>query len=483
MMRRLWIIPMIIMTVSSFALAELGGEAQQALARAREAARDARERYAEVVNHPDQPLWREAIREGNLALSLAPEHPEVLEFLAKTHTAVRWNSRAWELWERYLEAGGEPTGEALEQLATAGKALAYARYQRGDLQGAIEYYQQVFALHPASGETITWLGRIHFELGEYQVAREYWQEALSRGVDEATSRYFLERTESRLEHGAEASDAFYRGLEAYEAGELEAALPEFIAALQHDSQYKDAAVWAARTALESGRPDEAQRYWQRVLELDPSDERAEFFLSVAEDQARWGAEAVAAFTEGYNHYEAGELEAAAERFSAAASANADYKDAFVWAARSYQESGRIERAIDYWQRVVALDPDDSRAVYFLNLAESQRGVEREAAQAFSQGVASYQVAAFDEAQAHFERALEEDPDYAEAWAWLGRLHFDRGDFEAAAERYERALELDPESDDVRFFAEEARRLATPEPSEEGSAVTSPDDEADTGEDE
>ena len=54
---------------------------------------------------------------------------------------------------------------------------------------------------------------------------------------------------------------------------------------------------------------------------------------------RWGVDAALAYYDGLAAYEVADLESASSSFVAATEANPDYKEAWVWAARSLQENG------------------------------------------------------------------------------------------------------------------------------------------------
>ena len=441
------------------AAAQLPPEAQEALNRATVLASRAQTTYQNTVNNIDQPLWREAIQAGEEARGLAPDAPEPLRFLAQSYAAVGWDIRAWDFWLRYLDAGGALNAGVREGLGAVGNRLGYARYSAGDFEGALGYYEAVNARAPEDREAALWLGRIFFELGRPEEALPYWQRLVETSPDDEGARYYLERTQQQLSVGVGASNAFQQGITFYEGGRLEEALTRFREAFRANPDFTEALVWTGRTALELGLSEEAKAAWEEVLTKNPDDARARYFLSVAEDQLTWGAEAAQAFEAGLGQYNAGAFAAAADLFAEALEANPDYKDAAVWAARAFQESEQAQRAVAYWQRAQALDPDDTRIPYFLGLARDQARFGAAAASAFSQGLSSYQLADYAEAEAGFRRATEANPDYADAWGWLGRVYFDRAEYARAADAYGRALELEPDDDSYIFFAEEAARLA------------------------
>ncbi len=443
-------------------------QADALLQQAREA--EASARSSPIQRTPDQADWRRAIELGGQALSLAPHDLELERFMARTYSYVKWYARAYTAWLAYLADGGElsadaphPEGEQgdPEMFAEAGTQLGFARYQAGDAEGALRYYGKVHDLLPDDAEALRWLGRIHFEQGEADQALPFWQRLVELQPDDAGAKYYLERTKQRLAVGAEASDLYQKGIGSYEAGDLQAAQGQFEAALKANADFTDAAVWAGRTSLELGQPRKAQGYWRQVTLARPDDGRARYFLEVATTEVTWGVDAGKAYYDGQAKYQAGDVEGARADFAKALAANPAFVDAWVWAARTSQESGHFADAILYWQGVVQRSPDDSRASYFLQQAKTQLDYGPEAGAAFIAGVEKYQAGQFDEAETDLKKAVADNPSFPEAWGTLGRMYFQQARYHEAADAFQRALELRPANDDYAFFAKEATRLAGP----------------------
>lgn len=451
--------------------AQNGGGSPDPLAEARSAVVSARAAYD--IHTPDRPLWQEALQLGGRALEERPEDPEVLHFLARTYSEVRWHIRAWGYWQDWFAAGesladaggatvdrtGPGAPSSRELFAETGTELGFARYQASDPDAAIPYYQAVEARLPDHQETLRWLGRIHFEEGRAEEALPYWQRLADLRPGDESVTYYLERTRERIAVGVEAADAFDRGIRSYEAGDPTGALGAFEAALDANAEYTEAAIWAARTALDLGLSERAVRYWQVVMTLSPEDGRARYFLQVARTQAQHGPAATEAYFRGQGHYSEGNVQAANEAFVEAARAAEEFEDAWVWAARTYQELGNPAESIYWWQGVLRLNPEDDRAEYFLSQAQNQLAYGVAAGEAFTRAVRAYQLAQIATAEAAFREAVEANPEFAAAWGWLGRIAFAEERFEAAAEAFSRAAELRPDVEDYAFFANEARRLA------------------------
>jgi tetratricopeptide (TPR) repeat protein len=431
-------------------------ESQALLQAARAGAAEAR--ASDETPNPDQALWREAIRLAELARREQPEDPETVLFQARLYSEVSWYSRAWGAWLDYFALTGVAPDD--EAFATAAHQLGFSRYQAGSLSEALDYYQKLLEFQPANAEALSWIGRIHLEAGEPAAALPHLQQLQEQAPGDPAIAYQLARAEAMVSFGSEAASAFYRAAGHYERGELTQALQEFEAALRHNAQYAEAAVWAGRTALELGEPRRAVVHWEKAVALDPADGRSQYFLALANDQLEWGREAASEFHRGQSLYENGEPAAAHDAFVAAAGSNESYLLAWSWAARTAQELDRLPEAISYWQEVLDRDPADEGARYFKRVAEQRLAFGEGASEDFLQAVALYQQGSFAEAEEGFLATVQANPRFAPGWGHLGQLYFSQGRFEEAADAYEKAAEIDPEHENYSFFATESRRLAS-----------------------
>ncbi len=162
---------------------------------------------------------------------------------------------------------------------------------------------------------------------------------------------------------------------------------------------------------------------------------------------------------GYGAYSRGDTELALEYYFTIADLVPHDINAHVWSGRILIETERPEAAIPYWQRVLELDPGDVRAAYFLELARDQATWGTAAVTAFREGVALYEDGRLSEAAERFARATTRNPEYPQAWAWLGRVAFERGQYADARRHYARAAELEPGNQTYAYFRDEAARRA------------------------
>ncbi len=491
----------VLVTTTAFASAQTAGDAANAYAIAEEALAAATAVPLGRAPSPDDPAWRDALQAATgaadaavrAAAAVVAADPADEAARVAAQAAVRrayrleahaygltnWYSRAFVAWDAFLAAGGELTdagpslpgdpgthllGDRDEYRRVVGQ-LAFARYEAGDLEEARGWYLTLLDRVPDDPEALRWLARIAYERDDTSAAVIIWQRLLEVAPDDEGARFFLELTKERERYGVAASEAYRSGIRAYESGRLEPALKAFQAAAEANPSFVDAAVWAGRTALELEEPELAVGYWERAVNLDPADSRSAWFLDYARLEAEWGVEAGRAYYGGLAAYEADDLEGARKLFVAATQAAPEFKEAFVWAARTTQELGAPDEAIAYWQVVLRLDRDDERARYFIANARRAIRYGPEAGGAFARGLAAYQAGDGPTAQAEFEAATEAAPEFLQAWAYLGQVAFQNRDYVRAGAAYRRAAALDPGDDDYAFFAGEAERLAENERSE------------------
>lgn len=160
---------------------------------------------------------------------------------------------------------------------------------------------------------------------------------------------------------------------------------------------------------------------------------------------------------GYGLYQQGDLDGALSAYLGVLDQVPYDLEAASWAGRILMEQGRPQQAISYWSTVAERNPTDTRAVYFRDLARDQATWGTDAANAFREGVSFYEAGSFTEARERFTRATILNDGYAEAWAWLGRVEFEAGNYADARSHYGRAVEIEPAFDTYRYFYEEAGR--------------------------
>lgn len=157
---------------------------------------------------------------------------------------------------------------------------------------------------------------------------------------------------------------------AYQAGNKELAAERYELVIRLAPDNVEAYRWIGRIMLELQLPEQAVAAWRTVLELDPSAEGAEYFLELAQAQARWGIEPANDFYTGIAAYEANNVQQARNSFAAASARNTNYAAAWAWLGRVNFEAGLYDDAHAAYSRALALEPDNSNYQWFT--AESLR---------------------------------------------------------------------------------------------------------------
>lgn len=123
-----------------------------------------------------------------------------------------------------------------------------------------------------------------------------------------------------------------------------------------------------------------------------------------------------------------------------------------------QQTGRLDSAIDHYQRALALQPDNAESHNNLAVALQDRGQLLLAEQHFQQALrlnpgyaAAYcnygnllqQQGRLEVAIAYYQEAIAADPSYAKAYGNLGHLYRRQGNLAMADTYYRRAINLNP----------------------------------------
>ncbi len=255
---------------------------------------------------------------------------------------------------------------AAEALATAEARMAEALTSYGRQYPDRPLWQQAFAegrramsLAPDALEPARFLAVAYSRSNWYGPAWNAWRDYVRRGgtvLDDPEAQELIAEVGHELAYGA------------YARGDTDLALEYYQTIADLVPSDANAHVWSGRILMETERPDQAIPSWQRVRELDPSDDRAAYFLELAREQATWGVAAVTAFREGVSLYEGGRMSEAAERFARATTRNPGYAQAWAWLGRVAFETEQYADARRYYTRAADLEPDNETYTYFRNEA-------------------------------------------------------------------------------------------------------------------
>ena len=178
---------------------------------------------------------------------------------------------------------------------------------------------------------------------------------------------------------------------------------------------------------QAGRLQAAEQIYRQVLAADPNQPDAWHLLGIIADQV-------------------GKHAAAVEHIAHAIRLAGDQAVFHQSLGDAYLALGRTVDAVSCYQRALALKPDDVEAQRRLGDAiAGRRGLAPSSADELNGlGITLAQQGRLDEAIADFRRALEINPDLAQAHHNLGIALQEQGRLEEAAASYRRAVELKPD---------------------------------------
>jgi hypothetical protein len=288
--------------------------------------------------HPfmDQPLWREAINYGLAAKDAAPANPEPYGYLGKVYSYVNFHDAAWDAYQSFRAFGGTPDERQRQQLIELGRTLGYEFFARDNFAIALEYYLVAYHYAPDDQELNLQIARSYLGNNRADLASAYLRKLDVKHIGEY-GRY-LETAADQLTYGQSASNAYERGIKQYYLGNLNDARDSFAQATRLDPTFQKAFVWAGRISLELSQPDVALPYWQQAQSLQPNSAAMQYFLSVTQNQMRWGVAAQTFFERGISLYNQGKMSEARINLEQALTQNPNFSEAWAWLGRIAYEA-------------------------------------------------------------------------------------------------------------------------------------------------
>jgi len=177
----------------------------------------------------------------------------------------------------------------------------------------------------------------------------------------------------------------------------------------------DAGVKEAGERLRKGDLDGAITLLQGVLDENPDDANALFFIGLGYARKKMHPEAIAALTR-------------------VTELNPAFPGAYFELGVCHRELGDLPKALEYYEKTTQLDPTNADSAY-------------------NSGLILFQTNRVDEALSRFETGLASKPEDPELQEMVGRCHLHEGKFEAAVEHLERARAATTDPDKVALLDE------------------------------
>ena len=325
--------------------------------------------------------FEEALEAAERAADLSPQDAEVQTFLAEILADLRMYDRATAAAERAVRLDPENaeahrnlayvyelTGREQEALAEYQRAYeleskfvhrhtslaAYYLFEVDELESGREWLVSAQELAPDDYITLIFLARVHSDRGEVEQAIAYCEQILEQapgapdghnclgGVYLDAGRYAEAEAERRSAIAADpADDTGYLGLGYVYLGqgECQQALSQFAKAVEIHPRTggNHTALGFAHACL--GQFEQAAAEYEQAIELEPQEGDHHILL-------------------GRLHLESGDLDRAEREFEKAISLDPDNDQYVAWLGRLYAAQGDLERAVVEYERASAMDPDD-----------------------------------------------------------------------------------------------------------------------------
>ena len=286
--------------------------------------------------------------------------------------------------------GMAPTATPLpNDLATLGANLVLA----GDLEAAADLFERAIDQRPNNIDYLHEYGQVLIELDQAERGLELGDQIIDLNPTDPRGYALKARAQVWL-------------------GRFSEAIPVALAGLDINDRYASLYASLARAYTRTGRYLDGVEMGLRSVESDPASVEARRSYAHA---LSWVGESV---------------EATAQ-LEIALALDQSYVPTYFELAGQYLAQNRDQEAIDLYDRILALQPRNPRAL--LRLCQSYR-----------------KVGQFERALGYCDDAVLADPTSAQASFELGLLQYNRFDFTGAVQSFSQCLEYDPDNLDCTY---------------------------------
>lgn len=271
--------------------------------------------------------------------------------------------------------------------------LGMACYQRGEIEGAISYFQKAIASEPKNTNAHNNLGAAMFSIGRLDEAIASFQKAIALEPKNADANYNL-------------------GLALEKKGEISPAIACYQKALALNHTYVKAYNNLGLVFYQQGRIEEAIANLKTAILLQPELAEAHLNLGIA-----------------LKHQ--GELEAAIASLERARTLKPDYAEAYLNLGVALKQQEKLDEAIACYQKALTLKP---------NYAEACNNL----------GLAYYQQDRIEEAIAYYQQAISLNSSSADFHLNLGIAFYAQNKLEDAIACYRQEITLNPNYPKAHF---------------------------------
>jgi len=266
--------------------------------------------------------------------------------------------------------------------------------------------------------------------------------------------------------------------QSYQSGKLTEAEATYRQIIQHDPHQVDALFWLALLADQAGRTADSIGFYQQVLALQPGSAEAHgnlgsVLLKVGKVEAAIAHHrqaltlmpdnAKAHYNLAIALYEQKQDDEAIALYQQAIALQSDYANAHHNLGMALYRQAKPEAAIACYRQAVQLEPNHASAHNSLAVALYQQNKLDEAIEHYQQaialhpgyvnahdnlGIALKQQGKLEEAATHFQQAIAGNPSYANAYINLGNAMRELGRFNEAIAYCQESIRLQPNNADA-----------------------------------
>jgi tetratricopeptide (TPR) repeat protein len=227
---------------------------------------------------------------------------------------------------------------------------------------------------------------------------------------------------------AQSPDELYNIAQAsLTAGNVSEAEAEFKSALDIDPTFAPASLGLAHVALRRGDLKQTQAFLKEAIEADP--ESQDF-----RDEFEKLSELNTLMSKGMRSMKNGDAEDAFESFRIAHDKFPDFPESVFNMGLVHHRKKEYVDAVEYFHKTMKINPDHKTALAAIkNVAKNY----------FNTGNQSYKRGDLEGALASYEKVLEVDDTFYQAFYQIGVIQSKMGDKDAAVLSYEKALAVNP----------------------------------------
>lgn len=419
------------------------------------------------------------------ALERQPDDAVAQRLLGDVYTALGQTDAAAKSYDRALALlPASPNGEATVAVQRGDALVSAGRYAE-----ALAAYESARTADPTQTEPLRGLGNAYFWQGEVEkaaAAYQTWAEMAPEDYEAPLLIGLAYANSARPDQAIPALEAASRLAEEkaicdpapllvlaglyWQQNDYDRAIATYQKALAIDPANADVHYILGRTYLLQERLEEAIAALRQAVALRPDDVQSLEALGQSYlAEAAW-AEALAVYQHlaelrpqeasvylamGDAYSRLGRLEDAAAAYQRATELEAS-ANAFTLLGLMKVQLGDIDGATASYRQALALDPNHAAAHQSLGNAYQMQGNPAEAAAEYRTAIALAETAFLqiqlgtvlgrlgrgDEALAALARALELDPQAAEAYNQIGLIYANQGDLAQAEAAYRAAIDLD-----------------------------------------